>query len=70
MPQKTMVRKQSSPGDYLVIHPNQPPDTVAEPEKTKVKKILDDAEKDLKDVFDNSGHPSLASGVKLGLIEL
>jgi hypothetical protein len=69
MPQKTLVRKKSSPGDYEIVQSNQH-DEVKEPQKAEVEKIIAVAETALKDVFDRSGNPSLASGVKLGLQEL
>jgi hypothetical protein len=69
MPQKYLVRKQSSPGDYEIVqdHVHQKVDA---PQKADVENILDTAEKALKQVFDNSGISSLASGVKLGLQEM
>jgi hypothetical protein len=70
MPQKTLVRKKSSPGDYEIVQSNQTHDKVKEPQKAEVASIIAVAERALKDVFDRSGDPSLASGVKLGLQEL
>jgi hypothetical protein len=67
MPEKTLVRKASAPNKYVVIHPNHAPQSV-DAEEQQVKKILDEAEAKLKAVFDPN--PILASGVKLGLVEL
>ena len=69
MPKKTLVQKKGSPGDYEIVqdHVHQKVDA---PQKADVENILDTAEKALKQVFDNSGIASLASGVKLGLQEM
>jgi len=69
MPQKYLVKKQSSPGDYEIVqdHDHQ---KVNAAQKADVTAILNNAEEKLKEVFDNSGIASLASGVKLGLQEM
>ncbi|HEX4201249.1 MAG TPA: hypothetical protein VHY59_07000 [Chthoniobacterales bacterium] len=66
---KTLVR--GSDGRLYVIVPTAAPvpvDPQAKPDPT-VQAILDKAEADLTQHFDNSGQPILASGVKIGIAQ-
>ena len=69
MAQKALYRKASDPEKYIVLHSTGGVYDPGEGEQNEVKKIVKQAEEDLKELFDRSD-PALASGVKIAITEI